>query len=142
MTKQWMAYIMSQTLCVYFMVLHSLHHFGDCYHCYFILYEVDHYPNIEDIVYKAFCKMLSACDIYAQKTNISTSTCKLCSTKTSQAYSNFVLMKLRHTFGRVCLQRVHLSFLRILSCLKVQLLYIMVKSQKQVQRCYLLYLCT
>jgi hypothetical protein len=34
--------------------------------------EVDNYPNIEDIVYYAFCKMLSACDIYAQKTYIPT----------------------------------------------------------------------
>jgi hypothetical protein len=39
------------------------------------------------------------------------STCKLCSTKTSQPYSNFVLTKVRHIFDRVCLQRVHFSFL-------------------------------
>jgi hypothetical protein len=55
------------------------------------------------------------------------STSKLCSTKTSPAYSSFVLMKVRHIFDRVCLQRVHFSFLRTLTCLQVQLLYIMVK---------------
>jgi hypothetical protein len=54
------------------------------------------------------------------------STCKLCSTKTSQAYSSVVLMKVRHIFDRVCLQRVHFRLLRTLTCLKVQLLYIMV----------------
>ena len=64
------------------------------------------------------------------------------SPKTSQAHSNFVLMKVRYIFDRVCLQRVHFSFLRTLSCLKVQLLYIMVKQQTQVQRSYLLYICT
>ena len=69
------------------------------------------------------------------------STCKLCSTITSQSYSSFVLMKVRHIFDRVCLQRVHFSFLRILTCLKVQLLYIMVKLQTQVQRSYLLHMC-
>ena len=71
-----------------------------------------------------------------------TSTCKLFLTNTSQACSNFVLMKARHIFDRVCLQIVHFSFLRTLTCLKVQLLYIMVKSQTQVQRGYLLYMCT
>ena len=41
MTKQWMVY----------MVLHSLLRIGDCDHLYFILYEVDNYQHIEDIVY-------------------------------------------------------------------------------------------
>jgi hypothetical protein len=36
-------------------------------------------------------------------------------------------MQVRQIFDRVCLQRVHFSFLRTLTCLKVQLLYIMVK---------------
>ena len=56
------------------------------------------------------------------------STCKLCSPKTSQAYSSFVLMKVRHICDRDCLQRVHISFLRTLTSLKTQLLYIRVKS--------------
>jgi hypothetical protein len=47
------------------MVLYSFHRFGGCDHLYFIMEEVDNYPNIEDIVYYAFCKMLSAYDIYA-----------------------------------------------------------------------------
>ena len=37
-------------------------------------------------------------------------------------------MKVRYIFDRVCLQIVHFSFLRTLTCFKVQLLYIMVKS--------------
>jgi hypothetical protein len=41
-------------------------------------------------------------------------------------YSDVVLMKVTYAFARVCLQRVHFSFLRTLSYLKVQLLYIMV----------------
>jgi hypothetical protein len=69
------------------------------------------------------------------------STCQMCSTKTSQSYSSFVLMNVRHIFDRVCLQRVHFSFLRTLTCLKVQLLYILVKSSTQVQRSYLLHMC-
>ena len=43
-------------------------------------------------------------------------------------YSDVVLTEVRYVFDRVCLQRVHFSFLRTLSCLKVQLLYIMVNS--------------
>jgi hypothetical protein len=43
-------------------------------------------------------------------------------------YSEVVLMKVAYAFARVCLQRVHVSFLRTLSYLKVQLLYLMVKS--------------
>jgi hypothetical protein len=38
-------------------------------------------------------------------------------------------MKVRYIFDRVCLQIVHFSFLRTLTCFKVQLLYIMVKSR-------------
>jgi hypothetical protein len=38
-------------------------------------------------------------------------------------------MKVRYLFDRVCLQIVHFSFLRTLTCFKVQLLYIMVKSR-------------
>jgi hypothetical protein len=41
------------------MVLYSFHLFGDFDHLYVILNEVDNYPNIEDRVYYAFCKMLS-----------------------------------------------------------------------------------
>ena len=37
-------------------------------------------------------------------------------------------MKVRYIFDRVCLQIVHFSFLRTLTCFKVQLLYVMVKS--------------
>jgi hypothetical protein len=37
-------------------------------------------------------------------------------------------MKVSYIFDRVCLQIVHFSFLRTLTCFKVQLLYIMVKS--------------
>ena len=37
-------------------------------------------------------------------------------------------MKVRYIFDRVCLQIVHFSFLRTLTCFNVQLLYIMVKS--------------
>jgi hypothetical protein len=36
-------------------------------------------------------------------------------------------MKVRYIFDRVCWQIVHFSFLRTLTCFKVQLLYIMVK---------------
>jgi hypothetical protein len=116
------------------MVLYSFHRFGDCDHLYVILYEVDNYPNIEDRVYYAYCKMLST--FFTPRRQIfppcfkgkTISTSKLCSTKTSQAYSSFVLMKVRHIFDRICLQRVHFSFLRTLTCLKVQLLCIMVKS--------------
>ena len=43
-------------------------------------------------------------------------------------YSDVVLMKVRYTFDRICLQRVHFCFLSALSCLKAQLLYIMVTS--------------
>ena len=32
------------------MVLHSFHRFGDCDNLYFIMKEVDHYPDIENIV--------------------------------------------------------------------------------------------
>jgi hypothetical protein len=112
------------------MVLYSFHRFGDCDHLYVILYEVDNYPNIEDRVYYIVkCCQLA---IFTPRRQIfppcfkgkTISTSKLCSTKTSQAYSSFVLMKVRHIFDRVCLQRVHFSFLRTLTCLKVQLLYI------------------
>jgi hypothetical protein len=43
-------------------------------------------------------------------------------------YSDVVLMKVAYALARVCLQREHFSFLRTLSCLKVQLLYLMLIS--------------
>jgi hypothetical protein len=39
------------------MGLYSFHRFGDCDHLYVILYEVDNYPNIEDKVHYAYCRL-------------------------------------------------------------------------------------
>jgi hypothetical protein len=35
-----------------------------------LLFTVDNYTSIEDILYYAFCKMLSVCEIYVYKTKV------------------------------------------------------------------------